>query len=403
MQAIISASLIKQLRPAEKPFEVRDIRTKGFLLRVQPSGAMTFYCEYGRGKRIALGRSGIIAPDRARDKAKDILAGAHFGDDPMVDRRLGKAHTLGSYLDGVYEPWAEANLRTGAATLARIRASFGEFLETRVGDLTALAIERWRAGRLKRGTNPATLNRDFSALHAAIGRAVTWGLVDASPIASVKPSKVDLSSAPRYLLENEEARLRAALDRRDERLRGERESANAWRAVRGYDLLPDLPTFGDHLTPIVLTALNTGMRRGELFSLTWKSVDLVGASIAVHGATAKSGQTRHVPLNAEALAVLRGWREQAVDTAGLVFPSKDGEAFDNIRKSWAGVLAAAKISGFRFHDMRHHFASRLVMSGCDLNTVRELLGHSDIKMTLRYSHLAPAHKAAAVAKLVRAR
>ncbi len=71
-----------------------------------------------------------------------------------------------------------------------------------------------------------------------------------------------------------------------------------------------------------------------------------------------------------------------------------------MRSSWEEVLKAAKIIKFRWHDMRHTFASLLVMKGVDLNTVRELLGHSDYQMTLRYAHLAPEHKAAAVAKLV---
>ena len=79
---------------------------------------------------------------------------------------------------------------------------------------------------------------------------------------------------------------------------------------------------------------------------------------------------------------------------------KTGKAFDNVNKAWDGILKAAEIVNFRWHDMRHHFASKLVMNGVDLNTVRELLGHADIKMTLRYAHLAPEHKANAVAMLI---
>jgi len=146
--------------------------------------------------------------------------------------------------------------------------------------------------------------------------------------------------------------------------------------------------------------MNTGLRRGELFQLIWRCVDFDNAQLAVIGKTAKRLKTRYVPLNKEALGVLRGWQSQRPDSNGLVFPGKDGKSFNNTKKAWAGVLKVAQIKAFRWHDLRHHFASKLVMAAVDLNTVRELLGHSDIKITLRYAHLAPEHKAAAVARLV---
>jgi integrase len=404
MQALIGASLVKQLLPGAKPFEIRDARVKGFLLRVQPSGAMTYYVEYGRGKRIALGRSEVIAPDKARERARDILAGAQFGEDPMEERRLAKAHTLGSFVDEVYLPWAEANIRTAAATVARLKASFAEHLDKKIGDLTPWIVEKWRAGRLKDGAKAATVNRDLDDLKSSLTKAAVWGLIEANPIAGVKRSKVDAARSARFLSADEEAQLRRALDGREDRIRRQRDSANAWRAERQYELLPDLRAgaFADYLKPLVLVSLHTGMRRGELFALTWQNVDMAAGRITVQGATAKSGTTRHLPLNSEALAVLRGWRDQAADKAELAFPGKHGDALNNTRRSWEGVLRAAGITRFRWHDMRHTFASNLVMAGVDLNTVRELLGHSDYKMTQRYAHLAPEHKAAAVERLVSA-
>ena len=106
------------------------------------------------------------------------------------------------------------------------------------------------------------------------------------------------------------------------------------------------------------------------------------------------------PLNSEAIHVLKAWRRQS-ESDGLVFPGKDGEMLDNVRKAWAGVLKKAGITNFRWHDLRHHFASRLVMEGVPLNTVRELLGHADLNTTLIYAHLAADHKAEAVQKLMR--
>jgi integrase len=123
--------------------------------------------------------------------------------------------------------------------------------------------------------------------------------------------------------------------------------------------------------------------------------------MTVRGEDAKTGQTRYVPLNSEAATVAAVWRPATCEAEAYVFPSSEEMTpLAYIRKAWTGVLVAALVKAFRFHDLRHTFASNLVMADVDLNTVRELLGHKSIAMTLRYAHLAPEHKAAAVELLV---
>ena len=220
----------------------------------------------------------------------------------------------------------------------------------------------------------------------------------------MKASKTDRSAVVRYLTADEEKRLLAALTVRDDKRRAERARANQWRRERGYRRWPEYGTYTDHVTPLVTLAMHTGLRRGELFQIRWSDVDLPAARLTVQGGGAKSGQTRHIPLNTTAATALATWREitKPATAEAIVFPGAEGAPLEDIKKAWAALLKAAKITAFRFHDCRHHFASKLVMAGVDLNTVRELLGHSDFKMTLRYAHLAPEHKAAAVAKLVQA-
>jgi integrase len=404
MQAAITQELIRTLKkPQARPYEVRDPRLKGFLLRVQPTGAMTYYAEYARGKRCRLGPADALAPAQARERARTVLAEAALGADPAEARREAKAHTFRSFLDEVYEPWAKANIRTPKNTMLRLRANFPELQSKKLGELNAWVVEKWRAARLKAGAKPTTVNRDLDDLRSALAKAVAWKLLEAHPLADVKRSRTDNNATVRFLDDAEEKRLRAALDAREERIRAERDRANAWRAERGHPTMADLRrvAFADHLKPMVLISINTGVRRGELFGTEWRDVDLQRAMLTVRGQSAKSGRTRHIPLNAEALAVLEGWRGQRPEPDGLVFPGRGGDRLDNVRKAWLAVLAAAKIRNFRWHDQRHHFASRLVTAGVDLNTVRELLGHASYQMTLRYAHLAPEHKAAAVAKLLR--
>lgn len=404
MYAKLSKAFLKTVKPRPKPYEVCDTELPGFLLRVQPSGCMTYYARYrvnGKHNRYRIGRADVLTPAQAREEAQAILAGTTLGDDPAEAKKRARAHTLGTFLEAEYEPWAAAHMKTGDEAIARIRACFPRLLKMKLHEITAWQVEKWRAKRIKAGRARATVNKDIATLRAALAKAQQWGHLEAHPLKGLKPLKDDASARVRFLSPEEEERLMAALCGREEDLRAERDSANAWRRDRGYPELPDLRAveFADYLRPMVLLSLNTGLRRGELFNLEWADVDLPGGLLTVRGEGAKTHQTRHIPLNTDAKNVLAAWRGQ-VAGPGLVFRSpKGGRRFDNVNKAWRAVLKRAKVAGFRWHDMRHTFASRLVQAGVDLNTVRDLLGHSSIAMVLRYAHLSPEVKAAAVERI----
>ena len=202
----------------------------------------------------------------------------------------------------------------------------------------------------------------------------------------------------RYLKPEESKRLRQALADRDLQAAKERQSANKWRADRGKELMPEIVGYCDHMTPMVLLSLNTGMRQGELFSLAWENVDLTMKTITVLASHSKGNNTRVIPLNTEAHAVLTTIRPDPAK--GLVFKSPiTGGRFNNVKKAWAEITKAAGIPDLRWHDLRHDFASQLVMKGAPLFTVQKLLGHANSRMTQRYAKLAPSTLADAVGLL----
>jgi integrase len=139
-----------------------------------------------------------------------------------------------------------------------------------------------------------TVLRDIFTLSSVLSRVVRLGKLTDDPIRRVDKPRIDRRPKARFLDEQEESRLRAALHARDAEMREARESANAWRQKRKKQLLPSLPHFGDHLTPAVLLSMNTGLRRGELLALGWESIDFNRRILTVEGGTAKSRQTRRL-------------------------------------------------------------------------------------------------------------
>lgn len=408
MKAKLDRDLLRTITPQAVTFDILDTDDRGFLARVTPKGVISFGIRYtdaaGKQCRVSLGMTfDKTSVSAARAAAKKKLAEIELGIETARANVGKKADglTLMQFIDDHYCDWLIANTKSGKVRAATIKAAFPGFMSKPLTEVTAMGIEKWRSERMKGGTSASTTNRNITALRGLFSRALDWEMIPKHPLKTVKILP-EPSGKARWLSDDEEKRLRAALDAREERDRAGRDNANRWRTERKYDLLPDLraAAFVDHLKPMVLVSINTGLRQGELLNLTWGAVDLENAIITIHGENAKDGEDRHIPMNREALEALSQWRKQ---TPGqLVFPGPTGAAISEIKTAWRKLLKDAAIENFRWHDMRHHFASRLVMAGVDLNTVRELLGHSDIKMTLRYAHLAPEHKAAAVQKLMRA-
>lgn len=226
-------------------------------------------------------------------------------------------------------------------------------------------IEQYQTERLEKGNKPATINRHIATIKHMFTKAVEWDMVEEETLKRIRKAK---------LLEENNRRLRYLSKEECQEL------VNAC---------------ADHLKPIVITALNTGMRRGEILSLKWENVDLKHGFILLDMTMTKNGERREIPVNDTLRATLTGIQRR-LDIPYVFWDPSTGLPYGDIKNSFKGACRRAGIKDFRFHDLRHTFASYLVMAGIDIATVRELLGHKTLTMTLRYAHLAPSHKVKAV-------
>jgi integrase len=139
-----------------------------------------------------------------------------------------------------------------------------------------------------------------------------------------------------------------------------------------------------HLRPILMVALNTGMRRGEILNLNWGQISLQAREIRIENT--KSGRQRVVDINSLLFKQITELKAKAANCQYVFLNPKTGKPFTKLQKSFQGACRRARIKDLRFHDLRHTFASRLIERGVDIIRVKELLGHSTVKITERYTH-----------------
>jgi len=260
-----------------------------------------------------------------------------------------------------YLEWGRVNHKPSSRVreLSNMRTLEVAFNNKNIHEITVWDIEKWKVKR-KGEVKPSSVNRELATLKGMLNKAVEWGKLKESHTRKIK------------LLKGVEKRLRY--------------------------LMPDevqilISNCTDRLRPIVVVAVHTGMRKGEILSLRWDQVDFEKGIITL--VDTKNDQRRYVPMDETVKSTLRDMSRNGE----YVFPGirKQGSHLLWVDKMFRKALEKSGIEDFKIHDLRHTFASNLVMSGkVDLMTVKELLGHKKLDMTLRYAHLAPNHKMRAV-------
>lgn len=273
-------------------------------------------------------------------------------------RRRSERIKLCKYSELYLRDYSQTNKRswkTDKSLLKSLVAFFGDFY---LDEITSQHVELYKARRLTKHVTRSTVNRELAILRKMLNLAVEWGYLENG-------------KGVRFKLFSEKGNFK-------ERILSKEEEKRLFESSSG------------HLRPVLVIALQTGMRLGEILSLRWDQVDLEERMIRVE--RTKSGKLRFVPVNDVLLEeLLRLKRERG--KGDEIFPWK------SVKTSFKGACKRAGIEDLRFHDLRHTFATRLVKRGVDLITVKELLGHSSVTVTERYTHSFKDEKRRAVSVL----
>jgi integrase len=267
------------------------------------------------------------------------------------------------------ENHAKVNKRSWKRDQTSINNLKPYFRGMNLSEITSLHIEKYKAKRKteknrKEGKiSETTINRELTCLKTIYSKANEWGRTDNNPAASIK--NFEENNKTQKILTPEEI----------EKL---------------IDAAPD------HLKPIIIIAVNTGMRRGEVLSLKWKNIKFKEKYIEIEGAKSKSGKPRTIPMNSTVYETLRGLDKKHVY---VFYNPKTKKNIIEIKRSFNTARKKAGLNKVRFHDLRHTAATRMCELGVPLKIVSKILGHSTIKMTERYADPTPETMKEAVEKL----
>ena len=304
-------------------------------------------------------------------------------------------HTLGDLVDRYIRDVLPIKPDQGGAQQQQLEWFKDEIGAYTLADVTPAKIVECRdkllttvSSKTKKPLAPASVVRYMAALSHAFTIAVNeWGWLEDSPMRKVKKPALPRGRI-RFLSEDE-------TDSKGETIDGER--TRLLKACEASD--------NPYLYTVVVLALSTGMRKGEIMSLTWDDVDLHQRRITLY--ETKNGEIRVVPLASKALDLLKEHSKVRNLKTSLLFPGKpirsEGGKVTykpiDLRAPWLAALKKAKVDDFKFHDLRHSAASYLAMNGASLAEIAEVLGHKTLQMVKRYAHLSEAHTAGVVASM----
>lgn len=312
------------------------------------------YTDRGKTKRVAFGKKGIVTKTMAKEMLKKMEQKVKLGQYDMLDSEIPTLKEFApEYLRHVKDVVQKRSWYRDEYGSKYFLQLFGD---KTLSEITPKDVDDYKTLRLRDDAKPATVNRELQIIRHLFNLAYRWRrFFGRNPVSESGLLEVH-NQVERILTFQEQKRL----------------------------LDSSLP----YLRAILSCALNTGMRKSEILTLKWSNVDLDNNVITLEQINTKTKTNRRIPINSFLRKLLL---EQKLKSGGseYVFLNSDGNPYkrnDSIKRAYEGALMRAEIKDLRFHDLRHTVATRMIEAGASIVAVSRILGHSDIKMTMRYSH-----------------